>query len=184
MKIWTVLASLVVASAALAAEDLYRWVDEKGQVTYSDLPPPPFVETARQKRFGEKAGTQQLPYALQVATRNFPVTLYNTDCGATCDQAVKLLTTRGVPFTQKNAKDAQVAAELMKLAEGKLIAPVLLVGKSAVKGFEASAWQSALDIGGYPKSNQLPGNYPAKRLAESSTPNTNKEAGQKPKEQE
>ena len=182
MKIWTVLASLVVASPATAAEDLYRWVDEKGQVTYSDLPPPPSVEVARQKRFGEKAGTQQLPYALQVATRNFPVTLYTTDCGAACDQAGKLLTTRGVPFTQKNAKDPQVAAELMKLADGKLIAPMLLVGKSAVKGFEEGAWQSALDIAGYPKSNQLPGNYPIKKLAESQAPAADKDAGQKPKE--
>lgn len=163
MKAWPVVLPLLVWTSFSAAEELYRWVDEKGQVTYSDLPPPPSVDGVQQKRFSDRAGTQQLPYALQLATRNFPVTLYLSDCGNACDQAGKLLQKRGVPFTQKNAKDPQVAEELAKLTGGKLLVPLLTVGTNVVKGFEEGAWQTALDVAGYPKSNMLPVNVSAKK---------------------
>lgn len=163
MKPWLLVLPLLFCAAVAGAEELYRWVDEKGQVTYSDMPPPTSVDDVQQKRFGDRAGTQQLPYALQQATRNFPVTLYISDCGAACEQAPKLLQKRGVPFSQKNAKDPQVAEEMAKLSGGKVFVPLLTVGTSVIKGFEEGAWHSALDVGGYPKSNMLPANVPAKR---------------------
>lgn len=163
MKAWPFVLPLLVCATLAAGEELYRWVDEKGQVTYSDLPPPPNVSDAQQKRFNDKAGTQQLPYALQVATRNFPVTLYVSDCGNACDQAAKLLQKRGVPYTQKNAKDPVVADELTRLTGGKILVPLLSVGTNVVKGFEEGTWHSALDVAGYPKSNMLPVNVSAKK---------------------
>lgn len=176
MKPWILLPMLLSGPQAYAAEELYRWVDEKGQVTYSDTPPPPSVDEVQQKRFGSRAGSQQLPFTLQTATRDFPVTLYTTDCGPGCESAGKLLDGRGVPYTEKNAKDPQVAQELMKLMDGKVFAPVLVVGKSVVKGFEEGAWHSALDVAGYPKSNMLPRNVPAKRIAASAPEGKAKEA--------
>lgn len=176
MKAWILLPLLAAFPLGASAEELYRWVDEKGQVTYSDMPPPPSVADVQQKRFGDKAGTQQLPYALQTATRDFPVILYTTDCGSGCEQAAKLLDVRGVPHAQKNAKDPKVAQELMKLMDGKVFAPVLVVGKSVVKGYEEGAWHSALDIAGYPKSNQLPRNLPTKRVAAAPEDSRSKEA--------
>ncbi len=172
MKPWTLLIPLLSVVPIAGADELYRWVDEKGQVTYSDLPPLVSVDTTEQKRFGDKPGTQQLPYSLQAATRNFPVTLYLSDCGSACEQAGKLLQKRGVPFSQKNAKDPQVAAEMIKLTEGKVFVPLLVVGSNVVKGFEEGAWHSALDVAGYPKSNMLPANVAAKRPSDtkSSTP--------------
>ncbi len=166
MKTWITLLTLMAAPALGA--DLYRWMDEQGQVTYSDLPPPASVKTAEQRRFGNRPGSQQLPYALQMATRDHPVTLFVSDCGVACSQATQLLGKRGVPFTEKNAKDPKVQPELMVLTGGKLEVPVLLVGKNVVKGFEQDGWHSALDIAGYPKSNSLPVNVTAKRAAEPS----------------
>lgn len=170
MKSWILLPLLTLGAGAYAAEELYRWVDEKGNVTYSDLPPPPSIDDVQQRRFGSRAGTQQLPYALQTATRDFPVTLYTTDCGAGCDDAAKLLDKRGIPYSQKNAKDPQVAQDLMKLMDGKVFAPVLMVGKNLVKGFEEGAWHSALDVAGYPRSNMLPSNAQPKSVAAAPAP--------------
>jgi Domain of unknown function (DUF4124) len=184
MRSWTIAAALLAVSAAFAGDELYRWVDENGQVTYSDQPPPASVSDSKQKRFGDRAGTQQLPYSLQVALRNFPVVLFTTDCGSGCTQAAKLLEDRGVPYTEKNAKDPSVAPELMKLGDGKLFAPLLLVGKNAIKGYEESAWHSALDVAGYPRTKQLPGNYPVKRVASSTAPKKDREsAGKSPDDQ-
>ncbi len=167
MKTWITLLSLITLPAIGA--ELYRWVDEKGQVTYTDLPPPPSAAAAEQKRFVDRPGSQQLPYTLQTAIRDHPVTLFSTmDCGPVCTQATQLLEKRGVPFTEKNAKDPQFQQELVALTGGKLEVPVLVVGKNVVRGFEPDGWNSALDIAGYPKSNALPVNVAAKRTATSS----------------
>ena len=70
----------------------------------------------------------------------------------------------------------ETAIAVMKLADGKLFAPLLLVGKNVVKGYEEGAWQSALDLAGYPKSNQLPSNFPVKRVADTAPQAKDKEA--------
>ncbi|MFN0314901.1 MAG: glutaredoxin family protein [Burkholderiales bacterium] len=168
MKTWITLLTLI--TLPVAGAELYRWVDENGSVTYSDLPPPPSAASAEQKRFVDRPGSQQLPYALQTAMRDHPVTLFSTDCGPACTNAAQLLEKRGVPFTAKDAKDGQVQKELAALTGGQLEVPVLLVGKNAVKGFLPDNWHSALDIAGYPKTNALPLNVAAKRPAEPSTP--------------
>jgi len=166
MKPWIALLALTLASQAVFGEELYRWVDAEGNVTYSDTPPPPDVASAESKKFIDRAGTQQMPYALQLATREFPVTLYTTDCGDGCVMGVKLLQARGVPFATKDAKDPKVQTELAKLADGKILAPVLVVGKNVVKGFEDGAWHSALDAAGYPKHNLLTRNQVNKSVAD------------------
>lgn len=85
--------------------------------------------------------------------KNFPVTLYNSDCGSLCDRARKLLQARGIPFMEKNAR---VPAELEELRElvgpDKAIIPTLTVGNTALGGFDTARWNSALDSAGYPKA--------------------------------
>ena len=86
------------------------------------------------------------------AERNFPVTLYSADqCGDPCSKAAALLSHRGVPFTQKDARDAAVAEELKGLNGGKLEVPVMKLGSQVVRGYEENTWNSALDAAGYPK---------------------------------
>jgi hypothetical protein len=40
-------ALLLAATATMAAEEMYRWVDSNGEVHYSDQPPPPEVKEYR-----------------------------------------------------------------------------------------------------------------------------------------
>lgn len=133
---------------------LYRWVDADGKVHYTDQPPPP--NTA--KKIEEKeihtrsADDGQRPYATRVAAKNFQVTLFNSDCGEVCAKARAHLAARGIPFGEKNASSPEVAEELRKLV-GSLVVPVLAVGSVIrLKGYEASAWDAALDEAGYPRS--------------------------------
>ena len=37
----TVMATVLLATATIADATLYRWVDDRGHVTYSNVPPPP-----------------------------------------------------------------------------------------------------------------------------------------------
>jgi glutaredoxin len=156
MRSIAVFLALAVAAGATVAGKLYKWVDAEGRVHYTDQPPPPEVKSAEHKSFTDNPGDGPLPYALQVATKNFPVTLYNADCGDACKQATALLSKRGVPFSDRNAQDEAVGEELKKLTGGKLEVPVLKLGAQVVRGYEEGAWNAALDAAGYPRSPAAP----------------------------
>jgi hypothetical protein len=142
---------LLIAAQAQAAQ-LYRWVDAEGHVHYTDKQPPKDAKDVEKKRVSTRAGDVQLPYEVRRAAETFPVTLFSADCGEPCDAAKKLLEGRGVPFKDRNARDAEVQVDLKILTGGTLDVPVLQVGRSTVKGWEAGQWNNALDAAGYPRT--------------------------------
>ncbi|MDD5365893.1 MAG: glutaredoxin family protein [Gallionellaceae bacterium] len=132
----------LACAAPVVAADFYRWVDEKGGVHYSDLPPPPSIKSM--KRIGMSGSDTGEP-----AKARPPVVLYSSNCGATCDQAADYLRQRGVPFTLKNVdKDKLQAAELKKRT-GAFEVPVLFVGESMQRGYSPSVWDKMLEVAGY-----------------------------------
>jgi hypothetical protein len=145
---------MLAATGTLVAAQLYRWVDEKGNVEYRDTPPPSSAKKVEQLSVG--GGTTEassLPFSVQQAAKNFPVTLWNSSCGAPCDQARAHLTRRGVPYTEK---DPQGDPEAFQKLTGGLDVPVLYVGSTRLKGYLDSEWDSALDAVGYPRTAITP----------------------------
>jgi len=143
---------LALATGLSQAGDLYRWVDKDGTVHYSDTFPPSSAKQVQEKNLTPSViETSGLPYAAKQAAKNFPVTLYISDCGETCTQAKQHLTRRGIPFTTKNADDPTVQEEMRKKFGGLQI-PILVIGNTTSKGYEAAAWDAALDAAGYPRS--------------------------------
>ena len=135
-------AALLATGGMVHAGQLYKWVDADGKVHYTDQPPPPDARKAERKKLGDKPGTQGLPYALQEATRRFPVTLYTaSDCGDACKQASAYLSKRGVPHKSLDARDPAAADALSALTGGKLEVPVMTVGNTTVRGC-ALAWDA------------------------------------------
>ena len=153
MKLRILFYVLLFSAGASLAGNLYRWVDSEGTVHYSDQPPPPSIKDVQQKKLGANVIEGSPTYELQLAVKNFPVTLYATDCGAGCNKARQLLNKRGVPYNEKNPNQQPDSAEALKKIAGELLVPVLVVGDSqTLKGFEENAWSSALDAAGYPKT--------------------------------
>lgn len=143
----------LVVPVALQAAELYRWVDERGVVSYSDQPPPPNIKKSEQlrKSKGNVVESDKEGYEMKQARSASPVTLYVTDCGPFCDQARDFLKQRGVPHASKDpAKDPEVAVELKKLT-GTLEVPVIVVGGTHYKGLDPVTWGRLLDAANYPK---------------------------------
>ncbi|HUU73387.1 MAG TPA: glutaredoxin family protein [Burkholderiales bacterium] len=138
------------AAAAAVAADTYRWEDGDGNVYYSNELPPAEAQNIRRPQLYGESSEQVLPYRLQMAVSRFPVTLYVTDCGPHCDMARELLVKRGVPHTVLDATSAAVQEELMTLTSGNREVPVIKIGRSVIRGFEAGQWDGALDVAGYP----------------------------------
>lgn len=148
---------------ALAQAQMYRWIDDSGKVHYSDQVPPSSAKSVQKKSAqGGQSAAPPLPYALQQAVKDFPVTLYTTETCKPCIQARELLNQRGVPYKDVGITDADALEKLKNLA-GTTSVPVLTIGSEIHKGFESAAYQAALDNAGYPRSSQLPAGIQARQ---------------------
>lgn len=149
------LAALLL-SGALAAQQVYRYVDADGRVVYSDRPPTGNVKDVQTKRVGANVVEgDAAPLATRVASENYPVTLYSFACGEICQSAEQMLVRRGIPYTIVNVEEIK-GAERLKALTGELNAPVLQVGdKLVAKGFNEIRWNALLDQAGYPSSAVL-----------------------------
>jgi glutaredoxin len=98
------------------------------------------------------AEASNLPYATQVAAKNFPVTLYTSpDCGTPCDRARAVLVKRAVPFKETSVL-SQSDVDEMKRLSGKADVPLLVVGAQVQSGFQEVLYNGLLDSAGYPSS--------------------------------
>lgn len=157
MKSALAIAVGIALAAGTAFAQQYRWTDQKGQVHYTDTPPPPSAKDVRKKgAAAPKAGTPAVPYNLENAQKEFPVTLYtHPTCTDTCQFARNVLNRRGVPFNEVVVATNQALEELKTLS-GNNHVPVLTVGKLIEKDVTEASYNAALDAGGYPKAGLLP----------------------------
>jgi len=145
------LIALLLAAGTVQAAQLYRWVDEKGRVEWRDTPPPANAKKVERRTVGGSViETNELPFSVQRAMRDFPLTFYVTDCGESCSKARAHLNRRGLPYTEKNPQDDIEAYK--KLTNGRLEVPLLFVGREALRGYHEETWEAALDGAGYPRS--------------------------------
>jgi glutaredoxin len=106
---------------------------------------------------------------VQLAAKNYPVTLYTAPDCEPCGAARALLNQRGVPFREVSVIGEQESAQLRQ-AVGSLSVPSLVVGTSTQKGFEQADYHSMLDVAGYPRTGILPSRSQAEPKAASAKP--------------
>ena len=148
-------------SSLSQAQPVYRIVGPDGKVTFSDKPPPA-TGNARATVAGADGArgvaTASLPFELRKVAGQYPVTLYSGENCGPCASARSLLTTRGVPFTEKTVSTNEDAQALQRIS-GDSSLPFLTIGSQQLKGFSDAEWTQFLDAAGYPKSSVLPASY-------------------------
>lgn len=146
------LAVLTVASAA-SAGTTWRWM-ENGKWAYSDRYPSHVKSPERFEGPAEPVLPQGVGFKNEEARKLFPVVVYGMDCPA-CDMGRKLLEARKVPATFKDPKLLELYDEFKKFSPNSQ-APVMVVGDKPIVGYEAGAWNKALDDAGYEKADSAP----------------------------
>jgi hypothetical protein len=75
-RIVFLIAAVLLAAGTAQAAQLYRWVDDKGRVEWRDTPPPASAKKVERRSVGDSViETSGLPYSVQQAVRNAPLTL-------------------------------------------------------------------------------------------------------------
>ncbi|MCJ0763613.1 glutaredoxin family protein [Variovorax terrae] len=156
-------ALLMLAGASLQAQPVYRIVGPDGRVTYSDQPPPPSAaakatSTTGGAPAGAAGGNAALPFELRQVASRYPVTLYTGDNCGPCGAGRTLLSSRGVPFTERTVNTPDDTAALQRLS-GDNSLPFVTIGGQQIKGFSDTEWAQFLDAAGYPQTSQLPAGY-------------------------
>jgi glutaredoxin len=151
-----ILAASCLAIGLAANAQTYRWTDPTtGQTMYSDIAPPRNAKNVT--RIGAGGGSvddnSDLPFAVREAMSKHPVVLYTSPTCESCMPARNLLNQRKVPFTEKSLQIEEDKDELVKLV-GDAFVPSIAVGRQRVRGFDANAYNSALDLAGYPKADK------------------------------
>lgn len=147
-----------------AGATLYRWVDKDGRVHYTQQAPAPGAAKSVQERRSLAApappASVQPPFALQLAMKNYPVTLFTSPgCAKGCPEARELLKKRGVPFREVIVEYEDTNALLKKMT-GDSKVPSILVGSAVQVGYQAEDISSLLDTAGYPKEPAFTGAPP------------------------
>ena len=160
-------ALILVAGSTLAplaqAQQVYRIIGPDGKVTFSDQPPPAASTAKVSAANGRPAAgvaVASLPFELKQVASKYPVTLYSGDNCVPCGAGRSLLTSRGIPFTEKTVTTAEDVQALQRLS-GDSSLPFMTIGSQQLKGFSDAEWTQFLNAAGYPTSSVLPTSYHA-----------------------
>ncbi len=123
-----ILVYLCFAVQDLAAQTLYRWVDEQGNVSFQDVPPRDHVFSEQTIRTSSATPAQDNRPAVEI-------TFYAiADCEP-CTLARNSLLESGLAFTEINPETDQEAAKRLVEQFGKVEVPLTMVGNTPIKGF-------------------------------------------------
>ncbi len=147
------------ASVASAAQKMYKWVDEQGNVTYQDRPPPTGVQVLEEY--------QEPNAATEEEKATVAVTLYSVPICDACDLVRSILQKNGIPFTEKNAEqNAEVQKEIKDRA-GQLGVPTLFIGERTLIGYNSVALRDELTAAGFKLEDNAVASEPAEAQPES-----------------
>jgi glutaredoxin len=174
-------ALVIVFAAGIAAAQPYRWIDEKGGVQYTDTLPPAGAKDVEKMQLRDNVIGEQTSYELEKAMRESPVTLYShPDCKEQCQIPRDTLNKRGIPFREVSVEDQPKQDELKRVSGG-INVPVLVVGEQVETTISAEAYDSALDLAGYPRAGVV---RPRNQAAPPPTEDKSAEAAKPPAEAE
>jgi glutaredoxin len=155
-------AALAALPGDASAQQIFKIVGPDGRITFSDrAPSDPGAKASEAPVVNMNGGPTNigsLPFELRQAAARYPVTLYTAPGCVTCAQGRTMLTSRGIPFSERTISKPEDGDALQRLTGANSV-PVLTIGAQQLKGYSDSEWSQFLDAAGYPKTSQLPPSY-------------------------
>lgn len=175
--------------AAPAQAEIYKIVNPDGTVTFTDHPPVGGKGKASATAVrGASSGVSSagLPAELRKPVASHPVTLYSASSCSGCDQVRSLLTSRGVPFSERSVSTKEDFDAIQKISGDRSV-PVLKIGAKVMTSMTDDSINKYLTAAGYPAESMLPPSYqqaPAQPLTQKAPAAEAKQEEPAPKEQE
>ena len=152
--VFIILALTLYLSTTTAAE-IYKWVDEKGEMHISDSPPPAAKSSGEMKVYKDRQedslGTAPAPVKKEEESRpalerktKADVVLYTTSWCPYCRKARDYLRSRGIDFIEYDIEKDKEAAVCKRQLDNRGGVPFAIINGRSISGFSASAYEKAL----------------------------------------
>lgn len=136
------LISALMGSENAGAGGLYKWVDQNGQVQFSDRPPTGRYEEVRLKPLSVIDGGP-------TNERTAPaVRLYTTTWCGVCKRAKAWFGRKGIAYTEYDVEKSEVGKSEFRRLNGKGV-PIILIGDQRMDGFSEARAEAMLQSAGH-----------------------------------
>jgi glutaredoxin len=132
-------------SSPLFAEELYKWVDREGNVTYQSEPPPADAWSVQKPKINtevEQEEEAEVPVTV-------PLVFYVKPECPLCEQARAYFTEKNIAVTEVDISENADEAEKMLKQVGHNDVPTVIVGNKAITGFQEKTMSTILVNSGY-----------------------------------
>ena len=131
-------------ASPVSGAQLYKWVDDQGNVHYGDSPP----ENANLKEItGEVSSFTSVtvePFKFDptnITNASKSVIMYSTSWCGYCKKAARHFRKNNIPFKEYDIEKSAKGAREYKKLNGRGV-PVILIGKRRMNGFSAQAFDN------------------------------------------
>ena len=164
-RLFVVFLVLIFAGAAYSVE-IYKWMDDKGVVHFSDTPPPDSSEAIEEDASSSdpspQANTSSAPQSPNAAVdpdffdilKQSPeaseapeapnVEIYVTSWCVYCKKAEQFFRSRGIEFAEYDIEKDENAARRMMALTSKKAVPFVVINGHGIQGYSVEAYESAL----------------------------------------
>jgi glutaredoxin len=149
-----VLLAFTIYLSATATAEMYKWVDDKGEIHISDSPPPAAKSPGEIKVYKDSHGDSlDTPPASVKKEESRPalerkmkadVVLYTTSWCPYCRKARDYLRSRGIDFIEYDIEKNKEAAVRKRQLDNSSGVPFAIINGRSIHGFSASAYERAL----------------------------------------
>ncbi len=154
--IWTLTVQLVV-SVKVNAGEIYKWVDEQGQVQFSDTAPAVDTQVEAQKVIIRsdmntikganvsvsdylKTVQEKRQSAKKLEAERKPVVMYSTTWCGVCKRARQYFVANKIPFREYDIEKSERGRKDYANLNGRGV-PIILVGKKRIDGFSPARFK-------------------------------------------
>ena len=113
---------LTLSTHVVFSAKLYKWVDAQGRISYQDKPPPQNSKILSEQ---ELVKSKKEPLATEFTANKNAIDVYVTQNCTSCDAAISLLDSWGVPHNIKNIEDHRDIQNIIIEATSALRVPAV-----------------------------------------------------------
>jgi glutaredoxin len=150
-----VLLAFTIYLSATATAEMYKWVDDKGEIHISDSPPPASKSPGEIKVYKDSHGDSldTAPATVKKKEESRPalerkmkadVVLYTTSWCPYCRKARDYLRSRGIDFVEYDIEKDREAAIRKRQLDNRGGVPFAIINGRSISGFSVSAYERAL----------------------------------------
>ncbi len=123
----------LLLSSMVANAEFYKWVDDKGNVHFTDTPPKGEKAEELELKINTYSAVEITPLVERLGRKNKVVMYSATWCGI-CKKAKRYFKTKKIPYVIYDVEKSYSGKRDFKLLKGKSV-PIIIVGNKRMNGF-------------------------------------------------